>query len=443
MMKYKTYTINNFTGIPQIKNLSQDHIDAIEIVGNVLPFKTNNYVVENLINWTNVPDDPIFVLTFPQKDMLIPQHYKKMEALVKGGASKSEIKHAANEIRQQLNPHPAGQFEYNVPMIGGEKLYGMQHKYRQTVLFFPSQGQTCHAYCTFCFRWPQFVGMDDLKFASKEVELLVRYIKEHKEITDVLFTGGDPLIMKTKHLETYIRPLIESDLPNLRNIRIGTKALGYWPFRFTLDDDAGELLELFKDVNRAEKHLAFMAHFSHPIELSTDAVAEAIKRILETGTVIRTQSPVLKHINDSPEVWAEMLKKQVALGCIPYYMFVARNTGAQHYFSIPLVEAWKIFREAYQSVSGICRTLRGPSMSCLPGKVQILGLADVKDEKVMTFRMIQGRNPNWAARPFFAEYDENAVWYTDLKPAFGEEKFFFTDELEAILNPDELEADYE
>ena len=124
-------------------------------------------------------------------------------------------------------------------------------------------------------------------------------------------------------------------------------------------------------------------------------------------------------------------------------MFVARNTGAQHYFSIPLIEAWKIFREAYQSVSGICRTLRGPSMSCLPGKVQILGVADVKDEKVMVFRMIQGRDPNWAARPFFAKFDEEAIWYTDLKPAFDEEKFFFTDELNEILSPAEVESDFE
>jgi hypothetical protein len=138
-----------------------------------------------------------------------------------------------------------------------------------------------------------------------------------------------------------------------------------------------------------------------------------------------------------------MLRKQVKLGLIPYYMFVARNTGAQHYFSIPLVDAWKIFREAYQSVSGICRTVRGPSMSCLPGKVQILGVSEIKGEKVMVFRMIQGRNPDWAARPFFAEYDETAIWYTDLKPAFGEEKFFFTDELNQIISPHVFEEDYE
>ena len=442
-MNYKSYMLHNFKSIPQVQNLQEDLIEAIEIVGSVLPFKTNNYVVENLINWDEVPNDPIFKLTFPQKEMLLPHNYEKIELLVKSNASKSEIKAAANEIRLKLNPHPAGQIEYNVPMIEGEKLFGMQHKYRETVLFFPSQGQTCHAYCTFCFRWPQFVGMDDLKFASKQAEHLVDYVKEHKEVTDVLFTGGDPLIMKTKHLEYYIRPLLDANIEHLRNIRIGTKALGYWPYRFITDDDADDLLKLFEDVKSAGMHLAFMAHFNHSVELEGKIVAEAISRILKTGAVVRTQSPVLKHINDDPKVWADMWKKQVELGCIPYYMFVARNTGAQHYFSIPLVEAWQLFRKAYQSVSGICRTVRGPSMSALPGKVQVLGIGEIAGEKIITLRMIQGRNPDWAAKPFFAEYDDQALWYTDLKPAFGEEKFFFQDELENILKPDEIEVDFE
>jgi KamA family protein len=443
IMNYKSYMLNNFRSIPQVQSLSEDLLDAIEIVGSVLPFKTNNYVVENLIDWGRVPDDPIYTLTFPQKKMLLPHHYKKMERLVKGGASKDEIKSAANEIRLELNPHPAGQIEHNVPTIAGEKLFGMQHKYRETVLFFPSQGQTCHAYCTFCFRWPQFVGMDDLKFASKQAEHLVDFLREHKEVTDVLFTGGDPLIMKTKHLEYYIRPLIDANIENLRNIRIGTKALGYWPYRFTTDDDADDLLKLFEDVKRAGKHLAFMAHFNHPVELEGKTVGEAIQRILKTGAIIRTQSPLLKQINDDPNIWADMWKKQVALGCIPYYMFIARNTGAQHYFSIPLVDAWKLFREAYKLVSGICRTVSGPSMSALPGKIQVLGVSEINNQKAIALRMIQGRNPDWVAKPFFAKYDENAIWYTDLIPAFGDEKFFFQNELENILQPDEIEVDFE
>ncbi|NWG29264.1 MAG: lysine 2,3-aminomutase [Ignavibacteriaceae bacterium] len=440
-MTYKSYMLYNYKALPQIASLPEDLIEAIDVVGSVLPFKTNNYVVENLIDWNNVPNDPIFTLTFPRKEMLRSHYYEKMKAVVSNGASKSEIKVAADEIRRELNPHPAGQLDHNVPQMDGEKVFGMQHKYRETVLFFPGQGQTCHAYCTFCFRWPQFVGMDELKFASRQAEHLTEYISKNDSVTDVLFTGGDPLIMKTKILEAYIRPLLDSNIKNLKHIRIGTKALAYWPFRFLTDDDADDLLKLFSDVKKAGKHLAFMAHFNHPKELKHSAVKEAIERVLETGAVIRTQSPVMKHINDSPQVWAEMLEKQVELGCIPYYMFVARNTGADHYFSLPLVDVWKLFRETYQLVSGICRTVRGPSMSCLPGKMQILGVNEIGNEKVFTLRFIQGRHPDWVAKSFFAKFDDKATWYTDLKPAFGEEKFFFTDELNEILNPYKIDYD--
>lgn len=442
-MTYKSYMLHNYKSIPQVANLSDELIEAIDVVGSVLPFKTNNYVVENLIDWKKVPDDPIFTLTFPRKNMLREHHYIIIKNVISNGASKSEIKEAANKIRLELNPQPAGQLDHNVPQMNGEKVFGMQHKYRETILFFPGQGQTCHAYCTFCFRWPQFVGMDELKFASKQAEILSEYISQNQEVTDVLFTGGDPLIMKTKILETYIRPLLEKNLKHLRHIRIGTKALAYWPFRFLADDDADDLLRLFSDVKKAGKHLAFMAHFNHPVELKPPAVKQAIDRILKTGAVIRTQSPVLKHINDSPKLWAEMWQKQVALGCIPYYMFVARNTGADHYFSLPLVDVWKLFREAYQSVSGICRSVRGPSMSCLPGKMQILGVNEIGDETVFTMRFIQGRGSDWVAKSFFTRFDENATWYTDLKPAFGEDKFFFTDELNNILKPNETEIDFE
>ena len=266
-MNYKAYMLHNYKALPQIANLPDELIEAIDVVGSVLPFKTNNYVVENLIDWNKAPNDPIFTLTFPRKEMLRSHHYEKIKKVVKGGASKSEIKIAADEIRRELNPHPAGQLDHNVPQMDGEKVFGMQHKYRETVLFFPGQGQTCHADCTFCFRWPQFVGMDELKFASKQAEHLTEYISKNDSVTDVLFTGGDPLIMKTKILEAYIRPLLESNIKNLKHIRIGTKALAYWPFRFLTDDDSDDLLTLFSDVKKAGKHLAFMAHFNHPAEL--------------------------------------------------------------------------------------------------------------------------------------------------------------------------------
>lgn len=426
--RLKSYTLANFRELPQIQKMGAEKQFEMEVVGNVLPFKTNNYVVEQLIDWNNIPNDPMFVLTFPQRGMLIPEHYSKMEAALKKG-DKKEIQNTANEIRLQLNPHPAGQMELNVPTLkDGTKLYGMQHKYQETCLFFPSQSQTCHAYCSFCFRWPQFVGMDELKFAMREGDQLVQYLREHPEISDVLFTGGDPMIMKAKVFSTYINPLLEANLPNLRTIRIGTKALSYWPYKFLTEDDAEEMLDIFKRIVDKGIHLAVMGHFNHVVELKTDAVKEAIKKIRATGAQIRTQSPILRHINDDADMWAEMWKTQVQLGCIPYYMFVVRDTGAQHYFGISLIEAQKIFRDAYKKVTGLARTVRGPSMSATPGKVQILGITEVNNEKFMVLRFLQGRNPDWVQIPFLAKYDEKAIWLDDLKPASGD-KFFFEDEL--------------
>jgi KamA family protein len=438
MLSYKSYSIGNFESIPQIEKFNENQKFEMRVVGNVLPFKTNNYVVNELIDWDNVHDDPMFKLTFPQKEMLLKRHYHEMAQTLKQSAERNEVKAVANKMRKELNPHPAGQKQYNVPEMEGIKLTGMQHKYDQTVLFFPSQGQTCHAYCTFCFRWPQFVGMDEMKFAAHEGELLAKYVKQHPEITDILFTGGDPLIMKTKILSGYIQKLLDEKIPNLQTIRIGTKALGYWPYRFTLDEDANDLMKLFEKIVNSGINLSIMAHFNHPVELSTKAVEMAINRINGTGAQIRTQSPLLKHINDTPELWAEMWRTQVNMNCIPYYMFIPRDTGAQHYFAIPLVKTWDIFRNAYQKVSGICRTVRGPSMSCTAGKIQVLGVSDIygpeRDDKIITLRFLQGRNPDWVGKPFFAEYNENALWIDDLKPAFNQDKFFYEMELEEIFN---------
>jgi KamA family protein len=431
---YKAYLLNNFREIPQIDRLSEQQRFDIEVVGHVLPFRVNNFVIEELIDWDTVPDDPLFTLTFPRRDMLLPEHYEQMAKLLRSGADKDTLKTAADAIRLQLNPHPAGQLEHNMPFYQGEPLHGVQHKYQQTVLFFPSQGQTCHTYCSFCFRWPQFVGLAGFKFASREIESLIGYLSEHPEVTDVLFTGGDPLIMSTRNLAAYLEPLLRADLPHLRRIRLGTKALSYWPYRFLSDPDADALLDLFRQITDAGLHLAFMAHFNHPRELEPESVRLAIQRVRETGAEIRTQSPLLRHINDDPSVWADLWDRQVDLGCIPYYMFVARDTGAQHYFGVPLVRAWEIFREAYQRVSGLARTVRGPSMSATPGKIQVLGVSEIQGRRVIVLRFLQGRNPDWVHRPFFADYHPEALWIDELKPAFGAERFFFEEELERLFH---------
>jgi hypothetical protein len=173
-------------------------------------------------------------------------------------------------------------------------------------------------------------------------------------------------------------------------------------------------------VVRAGRALALMAHYSHPRELEPLVAAEAISRVRDTGAVIRTQAPLIRSVNDAALTWRTMWRSQVRAGMVPYYMFVERDTGPQDYFAVPLARAHQIFRDAYAGVSGLCRSVRGPSMSATPGKVCVDGIADVAGVRVFVLRMLQARDPALVGRPFFARYDPTATWLTDLQPAFAD-----------------------
>ncbi|MFB9682154.1 KamA family radical SAM protein [Streptosporangium vulgare] len=415
---FRAYTAKHLDDLLRRGGLGDDERLRIRAVATVLPFRTNAYVVDRLIDWAAVPDDPIYRLVFPQEDMLPEADVTRLAGLLRAGAGNAEIQAAANRVRMRLNPHPAGQLDLNVPRVGTEPVPGMQHKYPETVLFFPKQGQTCHAYCTYCFRWAQFIGEPDLKFASDDVDALVRYLKDHPEVTSVLLTGGDPMIMGEPVLRRYLEPLL--GIEQLESIRIGTKSLAYWPQRFVSDPDSDDTLRLFASVVDAGKNLAFMAHFSHPRELELPVVEAAVAGITATGAVVRTQAPLIRSINDDPGTWSSMWRRQLTMGMIPYYMFVERDTGPQDYFAVPLARAYEIFRDAYAGVSGLCRTVRGPSMSATPGKVCLDGVAEVAGQKVFVLHLIQARDPELVGRPFFARYDPKAVWLTDLSPAFAD-----------------------
>jgi len=417
-MKYKSYNLRNFKEIKQIKQLPKNIINDIKVVSHVLPFKTNNYVIDELINWDNYQSDPMFILNFPQKEMISNKQYDTISSLLKSNVDKSKILKATNKIRLELNPHPNGQIKYNVPIFRNKKLNGIQHKYKNTMLFFPSQGQTCHAYCTFCFRWPQFTSMSNLKFTTNQIDLIIDYLQEHPQITDILITGGDPMVIDEKILSFYINTILDAKISHLQTIRIGTKSLAFWPYRYLTDPDSEKILNLFKKIVDNGIHLAFMAHFSHPKELNTKAVQDAVKKILETGAQIRTQAPVLNHINADSNIWAEMWEKQVNLRMIPYYMFVARNTGSEKFFALPLVKVFDIFQKAYNNISGICRTVRGPIMSANPGKVQITGISKINDKKIFVLNFLQARDKERVKHPFFAEYNPHAKWFTDLKQIY-------------------------
>ena len=417
--RYRAYTSKHLDELTARAGLDAGERLAVKAVATVLPFRTNEYVVERLIDWNAAPDDPIYRLIFPQADMLPGGDVRHIAGLLARDAPQAQVHQAAHDVRTRLNPHPAGQLAFNIPDLAEEPLPGVQHKYPETVLVFPRQGQTCHAYCTYCFRWAQFVDEPDLKMATSDMARITAYLRQHPEVTSVLITGGDPMIMSAAVLRRYIEPLLDPQLRHIESIRIGTKSLGYWPQRFVTDHDADDTLRLFGEVVAADKSLALMAHFSHPRELEPALVAEAVRRIRSAGAVIRTQAPLIRSINDDSAIWAGMWRTQTRMGMVPYYMFVERDTGPQGYFAVPLARGHQIFRDAYANVSGLCRTVRGPSMSATPGKVCVDGVVDVAGEKVFALHMIQARNPDLVGRPFFARFDPTAIWLSDLEPAFS------------------------
>jgi hypothetical protein len=237
------------------------------------------------------------------------------------------------------------------------------------------------------------------------------------------------MVMPAATLRHYMEVLFgPNSPPQLNTIRIGTKSLAWWPYRYVTDPDAKQTLQLFSDIVNSGKHLSIQAHFSHPRELEHPVAQEAVRLIRMTGAQIRSQAPLVKHVNDDPDIWESMWKLQTRLGIIPYYMFVERDTGARDYFSIPLVRALFVFNTAYSRLPGTARTVRGPSMSTSPGKVCVVGHGYVNNQQCFVLKFLQSRNPKWSERVFFARFDPDALWFNDLKPAFDETEFFFEHE---------------
>jgi KamA family protein len=411
--RFRAYGPRHIDGIAERYGLPAEIRETIRAIAQVLPFRVNEYVLSDLVDWTDIPNDPIFQLVFPQRGMLPLADELRLASLGADPGMKMALRQAVKDIRAGLNPHPSGQMQLNVPTVDGEEIPGLQHKYRETVLYFPGQGQTCHSYCTYCFRWAQFVGDADLRFAAPNPDGLVSYLRAHPHVSDVLVTGGDPMVMSTERLRSHLAPIL--DVESVSTIRIGTKSVAYWPHRFVTDQDADDVLRLFEEVVASGRTLAVMAHFSHPRELETGIARQAIARIRSTGAVVYCQAPMIAHVNDDAPTWSELWRRELAAGAVPYYMFVERDTGPHEYFKVPLARAVEIFHAAYRTLPGLARTVRGPVMSATPGKVVVDGVEETAAGRFFQLRMLQARNPALAGRPFRAKYSTSASWLTELR----------------------------
>jgi lysine 2,3-aminomutase len=352
----------------KIPELSATDRQRLRTVTEKFTFRSNEYY-QGLINWDD-PDDPIRRIVIPD--------IRELDAWGRLDASDEE---------------------------NFQKVPGLEHKYEYTALLLVND--VCGAYCRFCFRKRLF--MDENDEVVRDVSPGIAYIREHPEINNVLLTGGDPLIMSTSRLENIIRPLRGID--HVHIIRIGTKMPVFNPYRVINDP---ELAELFQTYSTPEQRIYIMAHFNHPRELTPQAI-EAMNILRRAGAVTVNQTPLIRGVNDDPEVLADLFNRLSYAGIPPYYVFICRPTLGNRMFSVPIEEAFEIFEQARMRCSGLAKRAR-LVMSHSTGKIEVVG----QTETNIYFRYHRAANPQEKARFMIFTRNPKAHWFDDYQEIIEE-----------------------
>ncbi len=356
------------TKLEQIPQLSQGEINRLEEVNEKFVFRTNDYY-QSLIDWDD-PEDPIRRIVIPDVQEL--DDWGKLDA--------------------------SDEESYTVAK-------GVEHKYDSTALLLVNE--VCAAYCRFCFRKRLF--MDENEEVTKDVSEGLEYIRRHKEINNVLLTGGDPLIMSTSKLEPIIQKVREVDHVNI--IRIGTKIPAFNPMRIYNDPS---LEAMFRKYSTPEKRIYVMAHFNHPRELTPEAV-RGLSFLLNAGAIVVNQTPMIAGVNDDPDVLAEMFNKLSYIGVPPYYVFQCRPTLGNRIYVTPLEEAFEIFETARTRCSGLAKRARFV-MSYDTGKIEVVGLT----EKYIYFKYLRAADEDNDAKFMVFNRNPDAYWFDDYKELVDE-----------------------
>lgn len=351
----------SITRIDQVEALNEQERAELRPVTGRFVFRTNEYY-QSLINWAD-PEDPIRRIIMP--------HVQELDEF--GDLDASD------------------EASYTV-------LKGLEHKYSDTALLLVNN--VCGAYCRFCFRKRLFT--DDNDEVTNDITEAVQYIRAHKEITNVLLTGGDPLVMSTAKLERILLQIREIDHVGI--IRIGTKMPAFDPYRILNDPS---LLEVLSRYSTPEKKIYVMNHFNHPREL-TELALKGLMALQKAGVATVNQSPLIRGINDDAEVIAELFNRLSFNGILPYYLFICRPTAGNEPFVVPVEECLEIFENARRNLSGLAKHAR-LCMSHKTGKIEVVG--KVGDQLI--FRYHRAANSPDRGRIMIFKSDPAACWLDD------------------------------
>ncbi|HRS72656.1 MAG TPA: KamA family radical SAM protein, partial [Anaerohalosphaeraceae bacterium] len=300
-----------YRNLRDVDKLSADQCALLEPVVQKYAFRANAYYL-SLIDWDN-PADPI-------RRQIIPS----LDELDEGG---------------RLDP--SSEQTYTI-------LTGLEHKYNSTALLLVSN--VCEGICRYCFR--KRVFMNPGQEVLKDADAAMAYIQAHREITNVLLTGGDPLVLTTGRLEAVISRLRRID--HVQIVRIGTRVSVFNPDRI-LDDPS--LAAMIGRYSLPAKKIYVMNHFCHPRELTDKALA-ACDCLRRAGAVLTNQCPLIRGVNDDPDVLAELMRKLSFAGIVPYYLFQCRPALGNYAYAVPIEEGYQIVEAAKSKVSGLAKRLR-------------------------------------------------------------------------------------
>ncbi len=281
------------------------------------------------------------------------------------------------------------------------KLPGLQHKYEQTVLILATN--RCAAYCRHCFR-KRLVGLPSQEIV-KRLDRAVEYIKQHREINNVLITGGDPFMLSTNILNTFLDKLMP--LEHIRFIRFGTRTPVTFPSRITEDP---ALLRMLKTHSKKDKRIYIVTQFNHPHEITLKST-DAVNMLLESGTIINNQTVLLKGVNDNAATLADLQNNLVGIGVNPYYVFHCRPVKrVKALFQMPLYTGYIIVEEARKRLNGHSKRFKY-IMSHKTGKIEIVGIKN----DCFIFKYHQARDPRNLGKIFFRKVDKRVGWLDDLR----------------------------
>lgn len=417
-MQFRQYNANTFKRSLYFKRLSALQRAHFEVLTQVFHFKVNAYTLQHLIDWDNIPHDPIYKLLFPRPDMISTEDFDRMSAMVSGKADQALIKAMVDNLRLKTSPRIAWLPE-GIPRVNGVPVPGTYRSFPdQLSLFTKPMVRTCHSYCSYCYRWNTFEDLDSQSPSYSDPTTPVAYLRQHPEISQVLFTGADPLVARAATLRRFIAPLL--DLDSIKTINISSKSLAYWPFRFLTDRDADELLQLFEDIRSSGRILNIFAHFSHPRELQHQAVGKAARRIVVAGAKLLTQGPLVKGINDDSGVWAQMWRMQVEAGMQPNLMFVEANHNSQATLRVPFAQALKIFSEAKEIAGKSATNVKGPVFMNDIHRVAIDGITERDGKKYFGLKNLQSAlGSEGEGKIKLIPYDEQATDLGNLYEMFN------------------------